>query len=132
MRFRIAFALTGAAFALGGCATVHNLPLNKPSANPFAGTLIQAAQAAERKGDTGGTVVGLAFSGGGTRAAAFAYGVLKQLERTPTPHVGGRDLLDHVGIVSGRLGRLDHRRLLRTEGPRRARRFPPAVPHPGR
>ncbi len=64
---------------------------------------IQAAQAAERKDshDTGGTVVGLAFSGGGTRAAAFAYGVLKQMERTPTPHAGGRDLLDHVGIVSG-------------------------------
>ena len=73
----------------------------RPSANPFAGTLIQAAQAAERKDDTGGTVVGLAFSGGGTRAAAFSYGVLKQLERTPTPHIGGHDLLDHVGIVSG-------------------------------
>ena len=101
MRFRVAFALIGATFALGACATVHNLPLNTPSANPFAGTLIQAAQAAERKDDSGGTVVGLAFSGGGTRAAAFAYGVLKQMERTPTPHIGGRDLLDHVGIVSG-------------------------------
>ncbi len=101
MRFRVAFALTGIALALGGCASVHNLPLNKASANPFAGTLIQAAQAAERKDDTGGTVVGLAFSGGGTRAAAFSYGVLKQLERTPTPHIGGHDLLDHVGIVSG-------------------------------
>lgn len=103
MRIRVALALTGAALALalGGCASVYNLPLNKPSANPFASTLIQAAQAAERKGDTGGTVVGLAFSGGGTRAAAFAYGVLKQLERTPTPRAGGRDLLDHVGIVSG-------------------------------
>ncbi len=101
MRIRVAFTLMGIALALGGCATVYNLPLNKPSTNPFAGTLIQAAQAAERKGDTGGTVVGLAFSGGGTRAAAFAFGVLKQLQRTPTPHIGGRDLLDHVGIVSG-------------------------------
>ena len=95
------FALMAASLTLGACATVHNLPLNQPSANPLAGTLIQAAQAAERKDDTGDTVIGLAFSGGGTRAAAFAYGVLKQLERTPTPHTGGRDLLDHVGIVSG-------------------------------
>ena len=103
MRIRVACALASIALALGGCASVHNIPLNKPSANPFAGTFIQAAQAAERKDrdETGGTVVGLAFSGGGTRAAAFSYGVLKQMERTPTPHVGGRDLLDHIKIVSG-------------------------------
>ena len=48
------------------------------------------------------TSIGLAFSGGGTRAAAFAYGVLKQMERTPTPACRrARDMLDHVGIVSG-------------------------------
>jgi hypothetical protein len=36
-------------------------------------------------------VVGLAFSGGGTRAAAFSYGVLSELDRTeagPRSHGG--------------------------------------------
>jgi NTE family protein len=91
------------ALALGACATVHNLPLNTPSANPFAGTIAQAAAAA-REGapkEDDGAVIGLAFSGGGTRAAAFAYGVLQQLRSTHSPRVGVRgDLLDHVAIIS--------------------------------
>jgi NTE family protein len=105
MRIRCVFFTTAIALGIGGCATVHNLPLNTPSANPFAGTFTQAA-AAERDqkqhGDNDGTVIGLAFSGGGTRGAAFAYGVLGQLARTPSPRPGARrDLLDHVQIVSG-------------------------------
>lgn len=105
---RIGSVLFGAAIALsvGACATVHNLPLNKPSANPFAGTMVQASAAAarseQRKGEDDGAVIGLAFSGGGTRAAAFAFGVLEQLAQTPSPRSGRRrDLLDHVSIVSG-------------------------------
>jgi NTE family protein len=95
--------VTAWAFALGGCATVHNLPLNTPSETPFAGTIAQAAAAAGRnqpRGGGDGTVIGLAFSGGGTRAAAFSYGVLNQLARTPSASASGHDLLDHVGIVS--------------------------------
>ena len=30
--------------------------------------------------------IALAFSGGGTRAAAFSYGVLKELSNTPIPN----------------------------------------------
>lgn len=43
----------------------------------------------------------LAFSGGGTRAAALSYGVLKQLSDT-TVYVGGkpRRLLDEVDVIS--------------------------------
>jgi predicted acylesterase/phospholipase RssA len=95
------------ALAVSGCATaVHNLPLNTPAANPFAGSAAQAATAAagaeKWRQDDGGVTIGLAFSGGGTRAAAFSYGVLGQLARTPSPVGRGRqDLLDHVGIVSG-------------------------------
>jgi len=47
-------------------------------------------------------LVMLAFSGGGTRAAAFAYGVLEELRDTQVV-VGGRSrrLLDEVDLVSG-------------------------------
>ena len=43
----------------------------------------------------------LAFSGGGTRAAAFSYGVLKELDRTVihTPH-GDRSMLAEVDMIS--------------------------------
>lgn len=105
---RKCYVLTAIAAALGvgACATVHNLPLNKPSANPFAGTIAQAGAAAarheQRPAEDDDAVIGLAFSGGGTRAAAFAFGVLEQLAQTPSPRSGRRrDLLDHVGIVSG-------------------------------
>jgi NTE family protein len=40
----------------------------------------------------------LSFSGGGTRAAALAYGVLQHLARTPI--AGGRSLLDEVDVIS--------------------------------
>lgn len=103
MRALAMLAAMAIALGLGGCASVHNLPLNAPSANPFAG-FIRSAAAAEadggmRAGEESDTAIGLAFSGGGTRAAAFGYGVLQQLARTPTP--GHRDLLDRVAVVSG-------------------------------
>ncbi|MBS0248743.1 MAG: patatin-like phospholipase family protein [Proteobacteria bacterium] len=88
---------------LGGCASVYNQPLNAPSANPFHG-IVRPAEAAE-SGGTGApglrsdTVIGLAFSGGGTRAAAFAYGVLDRMAQTPTAKHG--QLLDHIGVISG-------------------------------
>jgi len=92
------------ALCLAGCGTVHNLPLNEPSANPLAGIVTRAA-AAERQGPPRqaldeGDVIALSFSGGGTRAAAFSFGVLEQLARTSASG-GGRDLVDHIGMVSG-------------------------------
>ena len=106
MRARIAFVVSIMALWLGGCATVHNLPLNLPAANPFDGLVGSAAAAAadqqRRLGDDNGRVIGLAFSGGGTRAAAFSYGVLGQLARTPIAGGNARgDLLDRVDVVSG-------------------------------
>jgi NTE family protein len=42
----------------------------------------------------------LAFSGGGTRAAAFAYGVLEELRDTKLPGPDGHCLLDEVDVIS--------------------------------
>ena len=44
--------------------------------------------------------IALAFSGGGTRAAAFSYGVLQGLNETPLPEKPDVTLLDEVDIIS--------------------------------
>lgn len=99
---RIAIGGLLLALMLGGCASVHNLPLNEPTSNPVGG-FIRPAGAAEAaipaRSVNGDTVIGLAFSGGGTRAAAFAYGVLDRMGKYQTRRQG--PLLDHVGVVSG-------------------------------
>ena len=47
------------------------------------------------------TFVVLVFSGGGTRSAAFAYGVLEKLRDTPITINGrSRRLLDEVDVIS--------------------------------
>jgi NTE family protein len=43
--------------------------------------------------------VALAFSGGGTRAAALSYGVMKKLKETPIKN-GSETLLDEVDVIS--------------------------------
>ena len=106
MRTRYVLFVVTIALGLGACATVHNLPLNAPTATPLLATPVDTAKLLDDKqkthGDTNGAILGLAFSGGGTRAAAFAYGVLDQLARTSSPDRNHRhDLLDHLGIISG-------------------------------
>ena len=52
--------------------------------------------------DPGSIVVNLAFSGGGTRAAAFAYGVMEELRDTRITVDGvSTNLLDEVDTISG-------------------------------
>ncbi len=105
MRICGVLRVTAIALGLGACATIHNLPLNTPTAAPLLVTPAEAAArlagAEKAHGENTGAIIGLAFSGGGTRAAAFAYGVLDQLARTPSRDRNRRDLLDHVGIISG-------------------------------
>ncbi|MBR1133082.1 patatin-like phospholipase family protein [Bradyrhizobium iriomotense] len=47
----------------------------------------------------GDTAIGLAFSGGGTRAAAFAFGVLRGLDQLHSP--GGVSYLNRIMFVTG-------------------------------
>jgi len=97
VQYRVLTA-AAACLALAACATVYNLPLNKPSANPFARSLATEANG-ERRSDPHSVIIGLSFSGGGTRASAFSFGVLQQLARTKSPRTG-RPLIEDVGIIS--------------------------------
>lgn len=55
----------------------------------------------DRDEDKDSTFICLTFSGGGTRAAAFAYGVLQALHKTKIPgDPDGQSLLDEVDLIS--------------------------------
>nr|MCU0966123.1 patatin-like phospholipase family protein [Burkholderiaceae bacterium] len=76
---RVLAALASAAvLGLAGCAS---RPANPPLTQPHAdgGYIFQTRQKHAKSQDT---LVVLAFSGGGTRAAAFSYGVLEYLRKT--------------------------------------------------
>ena len=85
--------------ALGGCAT---RPINPPitHVDPNTGYRFEARQA--RMNDKDDLII-LAFSGGGTRAAAFSYGVLEFLRRTEVIDSKGRKvrLLDEIDVITG-------------------------------
>jgi NTE family protein len=89
-----------AAVALAGCAS---RPINEPITqfDPKSGyrpyLLIP-----KRQNNDPSTLFILAFSGGGTRAAAFSYGVLEELRRTEVVINGKRRrLIDEVDIITG-------------------------------
>lgn len=73
-----------------GCA-----PWNQPQNQPLQGENAPLTDASP--GDD--LYIGLAFSGGGMRATAFAYGMLQELQAAKTGTPNG--LLDNVRLVSG-------------------------------
>ena len=86
--------------ALAGCAS---RPINEPitQADPRSGyrppLLIP-----KRQNNDQSTLFVLSFSGGGTRAAAFSYGVLEELQRTEIVVDGKRRrMIDEVDVVTG-------------------------------
>lgn len=100
MKTAIFAAVAGACLlGLSGCgATLDNEPLNQ---------ILRAQPVPANTADSGmdDTLIGLSFSGGGTRAAAFSFGVLKELQRTQIVN-GSRDVtlageVDFVSAVSG-------------------------------
>ena len=99
-RLAATVACLGAALALAACAGfgLRNAPINS--------ALTDGAVAAPASGagpvllqDNSETAIGLSFSGGGTRASAFAFGVLQELGKT-NPR-SGSSLIDQVSLVSG-------------------------------
>jgi NTE family protein len=92
--FLVAFLLF-----LSGCAT---RPIN-PRLMTLANTTPYQFEKMETKRGTSENLVILAFSGGGTRAAAFAYGVLEALRRIElVTNAGGTiRLLDEVDLITG-------------------------------
>src|SRR5262249_42139335 len=96
---RRTLALLAVAALVAGCATRPiNAPIDKVDAKAGYRYLTTRARSAEADD----TLLILAFSGGGTRAAAFSYGVLEELRRTELT-VNGRKkrMLDQVDIVTG-------------------------------
>ena len=77
-----------------GCA---HAPMNVPLAASGAAAGSRYRTGRNRPDDSG-LMIALFFSGGGTRAAAFAYGVLRELSATPVP--GGRRMLDEVTTIN--------------------------------
>jgi len=92
-------ALCATLFALGGCAT---RPSNPPiaQAEPSVGYRFETRMKDTAKKEN---LVILAFSGGGTRAAAFSYGALEFLRRTEVVGPKGNTLrlLDAVDVITG-------------------------------
>jgi len=88
-----------AALSLSGCAILRaaNSPLER-----YDPQRSQQSYEASRQRDAGGAVIYLAFSGGGTRAAALAYGVLEELRDTEISLDGApKSLLEEVDTISG-------------------------------
>ena len=85
---------------LTACTAALNDPINTPmTADPRQ---VEAELSSDVPTNYDDMVVALSFSGGGTRAAAFSYGVLQGFEQTRVPTRSGPvSLLDRLDFLSG-------------------------------
>lgn len=98
--------LTGVAVAaassllLASCSSfsLQNAPINTAIAEESINTAPMGLAA----NDAVETAIGLSFSGGGTRASAFALGALHELAKAQPPRRSAPiSLVDHVSLISG-------------------------------
>jgi NTE family protein len=84
---------------VAGCASGN---FNQPGNQPTSSVPSPDEFRPEDYVGFGETIIGLSFSGGGTRASAFAYGTIKELAAHETRSGGIRKpLIDDVRLVSG-------------------------------
>jgi NTE family protein len=87
--------------AAAGCSHFGHYPVNAPL-EKFTPGYGYIAQNMGPEGNSEELLLVLSFSGGGTRAAAFSYGVLEELRATEVAFDGKkRRLLDEVDMISG-------------------------------
>ena len=90
----------GSITCLAACSTVH-YPINAALSTATPAAAYSLAQPFKAAGDEGLTIV-LTFSGGGSRAAALAFGVVEELARQQIVWRGVRKrLIDEVDMVYG-------------------------------
>ena len=86
--------------ALVGSGCLH-APLNPPKEAVQAGPGYYFRTHVPASLEGGETLFLVAFSGGGTRAAAMAYGVMEELRRTPIPGSSPpRKLVEDINVIS--------------------------------
>ena len=98
---RLLFGL--AAFGLAGCTAIPvvNPPITRVDLNKGYRVERLVERSINSRNDPGALVL-LAFSGGGTRAAALSYGVLEELRRTPITVRGDtHPAIDEVDMIAG-------------------------------
>src|SRR5208282_498702 len=99
-RVRAGRIVACAALVVGCTQAIHNEPINQPLAANAKAADVELGRDVDTYFDD--MVIALTFSGGGTRAAAFSYGVLQGFDETRVDY-GGRamSLLDQLDFVSG-------------------------------
>src|SRR3984885_8431314 len=95
---RFSLLIVGFCALLLGCASIQNEPVNQPGSSADLADKVHL-NLDERSAEDD-DLIGLSFSGGGTRAAAFSFGVLTEMQHTPVRGATA-SMLDRLDFISG-------------------------------